>query len=94
MMTTGTTAFYSTASKTLSAVLSATIAMCGLSGAYADYVVLNSSASDTGFRDATWTPAEYSPSRVDPANYDYIVKSGKKLVTLSDEQIGVRKREP
>ena len=85
------TATISKKARKSSAVLAVAFALCGLSGAYADYVVYSSgSAAATGFHGATWTPAEYSPSNVDPANYDYIVKGGKTLFTSSGEQVGAR----
>jgi len=86
-----TTIFSKKDRKSSSIVLAMGIVLCGLSGAYADYVVYSSgSAATTGFYGATWTPAEYSPSNVDPANYDYIVKGGKTLYTSSLEQVGAR----
>ena len=86
-----TTTASNKARKSSSAILAVVVALSCLSGAYADYVVYSSgSAATTGFYGATWTPAEYSPSNVDPANYDYIVKGGKTLYTSSLEQVGAR----
>ncbi len=74
-----------------SAMLAAVLTLCGLSSAYADYVVYNKGSSSTaGFHGAIWSPAEYGPSNVDPANYDYMVKDGKILYTSSHEQVGAR----
>ena len=62
------------------------VALSALSGAYADYVVYSSGASSSaGFHGAAWIPAEYGPSNVDPANYDYIVKGGKTFITTDGE---------
>lgn len=86
-----TTTASNKARKSSSAILAVVVALSCLSGAYADYVVYYSgSAATTGFHGSTWTPAEYGPSNVDPANYDYIVKGGKTLITSSSEQVGAR----
>ena len=74
----------------LCAICVVAAAMCVPLPAHADYVELNSSSADTGFRYANWIPAEYSPSNVDPADYDYIVKDGKGLTTSSGEEVGAR----
>ena len=68
-----------------------TVSSCCLQQAFADYVVYSSGSSATvGFHNAAWSPSEYAPSNVDPANYDYIVKGGKTLYTSDSEQVGAR----
>lgn len=78
-----------------SIVLAMGVALCGLSGAYADYdatYVSGASAATTtaGFYGATWNPSSLAPSAegVDPSLYSYLVATTTDFITQNGEVVG------